>query len=351
MPFLPHYFLVFSQNRLEQECPFLIQSQLSPWSAEAWSDELDDGLTMRKLILTCRRSLKTVALVHWGANDVDAVCIDWQNHSEDLWRLTLMKFEGMTDLVTGASGGLGEEFARQFAVQGANLVLTARSEDKLNRLAEALRKEAKVHVTVLSADLSSTESVDRLIAEVRRRNLKIDLLVNNAGLGRFENFLDTGLQPQMRQVDVNVRALVALTHAFAPGMVEARRGGVINLASTAAFQPLAGASVYAATKAFVLLFSEGLALELEKSNVNVTVACPGPVATQFYADMNPKLQARQMDQPGPVTAEILRAFERGKRVVYPGKLTVRLSTWGARLMPRNMILRVAAGTVKKLNQK
>jgi len=128
------------------------------------------------------------------------------------------------------------------------------------------------------------------------------------------------------------------------------RGGVINLASTAAFQPLAGASVYAASKAFVLFFSEALALELNKTGVTVTAACPGPVATQFFAKMNPKLQAKQMDQPGPVVSDILRGFERGKRVVYPGKPANRLGTWGARFMPRNMILRLAVGTTKKLNQ-
>ncbi len=245
---------------------------------------------------------------------------------------------------------MGEAFAGQLAQQGANLVLVARSEDKLNRLAETLQGQAKVQVTVLPADLSSAEAVDGLIAEVKRRDLRIDILVNNAGLGVFENFLDTSLPKQVEQVDLNVRALVSLTHAFAPGMAAARHGGVINLASTAAFQPLAGATVYAASKAFVLLFSEGLALELQATGVKITAACPGPVATQFFANMNPKLEAKQMDQPGPVVSEILRGFERGKRVVYPGKLTNRFSTWGARFMPRNVILRFAVGVTKKLNQ-
>jgi hypothetical protein len=166
----------------------------------------------------------------------------------------------------------------------------------------------------------------------------------------FDDFLDTPLTKQLEQVDVNMRALVALTGAFVPGMVAAQRGGVINLASTAAFQPLAGATLYSASKAFVLFFSEALALELEKTGVKVTAACPGPVATHFFAHMNPKLEAKQMDQPGPVVSEILRGFERGKIVVYPGKLTNRLGTWGARLLPRNMILRLAVATTKKLNQ-
>jgi short-subunit dehydrogenase len=262
-----------------------------------------------------------------------------------------MNYQGMTALVTGASVGLGEAFAKQLAAQGANLVLVARSEDKLNRLADALRQQAKVEVTVLRADLSSTESVDRLLAEVRSRGIGVDLLVNNAGLGLFENFIDTSLSLQMEQVNVNVLALVRLTHAFLPGMIAARRGGVINIASNAAFQPLAGADLYAASKAFVLFFSEGLALELEKTGVRVLAACPGPVATQFFSNMNPKLQPKEMDQPAPIVIEILRAFDKGKRVVIPGKLLVRLGTLGARLLPRNVILRLAAGTVQQLNQK
>jgi short-subunit dehydrogenase len=262
-----------------------------------------------------------------------------------------MTYQGVTALITGASAGLGEAFARQLAGRGANLVLVARSQDKLDRLAEALREEAKVQVTVLPADLSSPEAVEGLIAEVTRRALGIDILVNNAGIGVFEDFLATSVARQVEQVDVNVRAVVALTHAFAPGMVATGRGGVIHLASTAGFQPLAGASVYAASKAFVLLFSEALSLELEKTGVTITAACPGPVATEFFADKNPSLRGKQMDEPGPVVQEILRGFERGKRVVYPGKLANRLGTWGARFLPRNLILRLAVGTTKKLNQR
>jgi short-subunit dehydrogenase len=156
---------------------------------------------------------------------------------------------------------------------------------------------------------------------------------------------------QMNQVSVNMCAVVALSHAFAPEMTASHRGGLINIASTAGFQPLPGATVYAAPKVFVLLFSEALSPELEKSGVRVLVACPGPVATQFFAEMKPSMEANQMDQPGPVVSEILRAFEHRKRIVYPGKITGRLSAWGTRLVPRNLLLRLAAGTVKKLNQK
>ena len=261
-----------------------------------------------------------------------------------------MTYRGMTALITGASAGLGEAFARQLAKEGADLVLVARSVDHLNRLAETLRGEANGQVTVLPADLSASDAVDHMLAEVKRRDLKIDILVNNAGLGVFEDFLATTFAQQVLQVDLNVRALLALTHAFAPGMVLRRRGGVINIASTAAFQPLAGASVYAASKAFVLLFTEALSLELEKTGVTITAACPGPVATHFFSRMRPTLEAREMDQPAPVVRDILRGFEQGRRVVYPGKLANRLGTWGARFLSRNMILRLAVKTTRKLNQ-
>jgi short-subunit dehydrogenase len=261
-----------------------------------------------------------------------------------------MQYKGMTALVTGSSAGLGEAFARQLAAQGANLILVARSEERLNRLAETLRGETGMQVTVFAADLSSADAVNGLIAEISRRHLKIDILVNNAGLGVFENILDTPFATQVEQVNVNVLALIALTHALAPGMIARHRGGVINIASTAAFQPLAGAGLYAASKAFVLFFSEALALELRQTGVTVTAACPGPIATHFFAKMNLQMQAKQMDQPGPVVNDILRGFERGKKVVYPGRIANRLSTWGARFLSRNMILRLAVGTTRKLNQ-
>lgn len=262
-----------------------------------------------------------------------------------------MNFTGMTALVTGASSGLGEEFARQLAAQGCNLVLVARSEAKMNLLAESLRQDHRVDVAVIAADLSQTDAAQRVVDDVNHSGIKVDLLVNNAGLGVFENFLDTPLQRQMEQLDVNARSLMILTHGFARGMVAARRGGVINIASSAAFQPLPGADVYAASKSFVLLFSEGLSVELEKNGVHVLAACPGPVATHFFANMSPKLQAKNMDQPAAIVSEILQAFAKRKRVVIPGKLSNRLAAWATRFAPRNMVLRFAAGTVRELNQK
>ena len=263
----------------------------------------------------------------------------------------MLAHNGPTALVTGASGGLGEAFAEQLAQQGYNLVLVARSEDKLKMVAQRLEQLHKIKTTVIAADLGSPAAVEHVIAEVKRRGVDIDLLVNNAGFGIFERFVETPLRRQMEQVDVNIRALVTLTHAFVQGMVARRKGGVINLASSAGFQPLAGANIYAASKSFVILFSEALAQELVKQHVHVLAVCPGPVATAFYADKKPAIGRSQMDDPQSIVREVMRAFERGKRVVIPGKFSIRMNAFAVRLFPRKLIAQIAEGTVRKLNHK
>jgi short-subunit dehydrogenase len=263
---------------------------------------------------------------------------------------TRIDFRGQTALVTGASSGLGEEFARQLARFGANLILVARSEEKLNLLADNLREQGKIQVTVIPTDLSSADAVERLIAHIESDRIKVDILVNNAGIGLFKNFLDTTADSQMDQIKVNVCALVRLTHAFAPGMVSRKRGGVINIASVAGFQPLPGAGVYAASKSFVLLFSEALSLELEESGVRVLAACPGPVATNFFAAMQVQPKTKQMDHPAKIVSQILTAYAEHKRDVFPGKVLNWLGTFGARLLPRNTMVRLGAGMVKGFTQ-
>jgi uncharacterized protein len=261
----------------------------------------------------------------------------------------MLLYKGSTALITGASGGLGEAFAEQLAERGCNLVLVARSEGKLKMVAQRLEQQHQIKTVVIAADLGSPAAVERVIAEVKTRGIDIDLLINNAGFGIFERFLETPLQRQMEQIEVNIRALVTLTHAFAPGMVGRRKGGVINLASSAGFQPLAGANIYAASKSFVILFSEALAQELVKQHVHVLVVCPGPVATAFYADKNPALSRTQMDQPKSIVREVLRAFDKGKRLVIPGKLSIRMNAFAVRLFPRKLITQIAEGTARKLN--
>jgi len=261
----------------------------------------------------------------------------------------MISYKGSTTLITGASGGLGEAFAKQLADRGCNLVLVARSEDKLKMVAQRLEQQYKIKAAVIAADLGSSAAVEQVIAEVKKRGIDVDLLVNNAGFGIFERFLESPLQRQMEQVDVNIRALVTLTYAFAPGMVARRKGGIINLASSAGFQPLAGANIYAASKSFVILFSEALAQELVKQQVQVLAVCPGPVATAFYADKKPAIGRNQMDDPKSIVREVLRAFDNGKRVVIPGKFSIRMNAFAVRLLPRTLIARIAESTTRKLN--
>ena len=258
-------------------------------------------------------------------------------------------YKGSTALITGASGGLGEAFAEQLAERGANLVLVGRSEEKLQALAQRLERQSKITATVLTVDLASSTEVEQLISNLKTKRIDVDLLINNAGFGVFQRFLETPLARQIEEIDVNVRAVVLLTHALAPAMVSRKKGGVINLSSSAGFQPLAGANVYAASKSFVLLFSEALAQELVATGVRVLAVCPGPVATGFFADKKPDLTRNQMDDPKAIVAEALHAFDRGKRVVIPGKLSVRLTAFTSRLFPRSLVVQFGESVARKLN--
>jgi len=258
-------------------------------------------------------------------------------------------YKGSTALITGASGGLGEAFAEQLAERGSHLVLVGRSEDKLQALARRLERQSKITATVLTADLASSTEVEQLVSNLKTRRIDIDLLINNAGFGVFQRFLETPLERQMEEIDVNVRAVAMLTHALAPAMVARNRGGVINLSSIAGFQPLAGANIYAASKSFVLLFSEALAQELVATGVRVLAVCPGPVATGFFADKKPDLTRNQMDDPKAIVQEVLHAFDRGKRVLVPGRLFVRLTAFIPRLFPRALVAQFGERVVLKLN--
>jgi uncharacterized protein len=264
-------------------------------------------------------------------------------------RTSTFAYKGSTALITGATGGLGQAFAEQLAERGANLVLVGRSEDKLQALARRLEREEDVTATVLTADLASSTEVDQLLSDLKTRGIGVDLLINNAGFGVFQRFLETPLDRQIEEIDVNVRAVVQLTHALAPAMVAKKKGGVINLSSSAGFQPVAGANVYAASKSFVLLFSEALAQELVATGVRVLAVCPGPVATGFFADKKPDLTRNQMDDPKAIIAETLRAFDRGKRVLVPGKLSVRLMAFSSRLFPRALMAQFGESVARRLN--
>jgi len=242
-----------------------------------------------------------------------------------------------TALVTGASSGIGEQFARQLATGGYNLLLVARRADRL----EALAAELPTDVHVLPCDLATEAGfVGRRVAD---RGADVDLLVNNAGFGTSGPFLEHDPARDVEQIRVNCEAVVTLTHAFLPAMVERGRGGIINVASSAGFQPIPYESVYAATKAFVISFTDALHTELRDSGVRIMSVSPGPVPTEWQqvAGYEP---GRTGVVPGEIPAEqvvreSLAAYDRGRRSVIPGR-AIRWFIRATRPSPRAIQLRV-----------
>ncbi|MGH3629217.1 MAG: SDR family NAD(P)-dependent oxidoreductase, partial [Sciscionella sp.] len=185
-------------------------------------------------------------------------------------------------LITGASSGIGECFARAFARRGHNLVLTARSETKLSDLAATLAHEHSIKAEVIAADLSERDSATKLAHALRERNLSIGVLVNNAAFGARGEFWKLPIDRQMAMVRLNINTLTELTYLLLPAMVERGEGAIINVSSTASFQPLAYTATYAATKAFVTSFSMGLAEEVRPHGIRVVTLCPGGTRTNFF---------------------------------------------------------------------
>ena len=190
---------------------------------------------------------------------------------EDLLR----RHRGETVLITGASSGIGRELAQQFARDGADLVLIARSEDRLRELAGQLAAQYGVTAQVLPADLSRPGGPDQIVQTLAQQQTDVDVLVNNAGFGAHGPVAGIGVQRQLEMIEVNVAALTRLTALLLPGMLERHRGGILNVASTAAFQPGPNSAVYYATKAYVLSFTEALAEEVRGSGVRVSCLAPG----------------------------------------------------------------------------
>jgi uncharacterized protein len=240
-----------------------------------------------------------------------------------------------TALITGASAGIGEEFARQLAGRGYDLVLVARRKDRLEQLAEQVPTTA--HVVDCDLGAEAAELPD----EVEKLGVDVDLLVNNAGFGLRGHFLDLDTERAAEMVRVNCEAVVTLTHSFLPGMVERGRGGVITIASTAGMQPLPYETTYGATKAFAISFMEALSMELRGTGVRALVVNPGPVKTEWQAVAGYDEKTRIM--PGMIDAEqcvadSLSAYDRGKRSVIPGRLFPWLMR--ATVSPKPIKLRV-----------
>jgi len=241
-------------------------------------------------------------------------------------------------LITGASAGLGVDFARQLSADGARLVLVARRLDRLETLAAELGNARAV-----ALDLSAAGAAERLLADLAVHGEHIDLLVNNAGFGAGGKVAELDAARLRQMIDLNCGVLTELTALALPGMVERRRGGILNVASTAAFQPGPGAAVYYATKAFVLSFTEALHEEMRGTGVHVTALCPGPTATEFF-DVAAYGQSTNLEKfamaSAPVVAAGLAGVSVNQPVVIPG-IVNKVGAQGHRLLPRAILRKVA----------
>jgi short-subunit dehydrogenase len=245
-------------------------------------------------------------------------------------------------LVTGASAGLGVEFARQLSKRGFRLVLAARRQDRLDELAKELGNARGVAI-----DLSEHDAAGKLMADLESNGEQVEVLVNNAGFGLIGRFAELNAARERQMIDLNVGTLTDLCRAVAPQMIARRSGGILNVASTAAFQPGPKMAVYFATKAFVLSLSEALHEELKPHGVSVTCLCPGPTRTEF-GDVagfggNGLFDRVAMDAPAVVEAS-LRGLEKNRAIVVPGWMNKVTATSG-RFAPRSVVRKIA-GAIK-----
>ncbi|WP_426266054.1 SDR family NAD(P)-dependent oxidoreductase [Sphingomonas sp. LHG3443-2] len=247
-------------------------------------------------------------------------------------------------LITGASAGLGVHFARQLSATGARLVLVARRKERIEALAAELG-----HARAVALDLSEAGAADRLLKDVASHGEHVDCLINNAGFGLRGRVAGQEAARLRQMIDLNCGVLTELARGVLPAMIERGRGGILNVASTAAFQPGPGMAVYFATKAFVLSFTEALHEEVRHSGVHVTALCPGPTNTEFaaVAGFKPSLQETfktLSEQPGPVVAAGLEGLAANKAIVIPGTMN-KLGAQGSRFLPR-AVMRRMAGVLK-----
>jgi len=243
-------------------------------------------------------------------------------------------------LITGASGGIGYDLALLAAADGKNLMLVARSADKLEKLATKIREDNRSKVITLGVDLSTEAGVNKLITEVTVENILIDTLINNAGFGDFGDFAKAGIEKNLEMIRLNISALTQLTHLALQGMIKSGKGMIMNVASTAAFMPGPGMAVYYASKAYVLSFSEALTRELKGSGITVTTLCPGPTDTDFAktAGLGKSLMHRMLPpQTSLHVAKVgYKAMLKGKAIEIPGFMN-KLSTLTPRFTPRSLV--------------
>jgi short-subunit dehydrogenase len=251
-----------------------------------------------------------------------------------------------TTLITGASTGIGAAFARKLAARGRNVLLVARSEDKLIALCNELGRLTSIRAQYVALDLREPDAGAQLLEETKKRELEIEMLINNAGFGSMGDFVKLDLERELEMIQLNIRAVVDLTHRFLGPMRERKRGTIINVASTAAFQAVPYMATYAATKAFVLSFSEAIGEENRAHGIHVMALCPGVTETNFF-------EAAKIDRPPMRTIQTaeevvdaaLRGLARQKSLVISG-WTNWLTVEAERFVPRSMVTKVAAKALR-----
>ncbi|MFN6964696.1 MAG: SDR family NAD(P)-dependent oxidoreductase [Pyrinomonadaceae bacterium] len=254
-------------------------------------------------------------------------------------------------LITGASGGIGEAFARRLAADGRDLLLVARSEKQLHELCDELMLKHKITAHYMPLDLTEPGAIDRLVGETEKHNLEVDWLVNNAGYGSMGDFVELDLETELRMIDLNISALVTLTHRFLGPMRERRSGTIVNVASTASFQPIPFMATYAATKAFVTSFSQAVAEENRPFGILVTALCPGPTKTNFFraAKITDPIQLKGMQTAEEVVDVAMRAVAARRPLAISG-LTNYIGAVLGRYVPTRLVTRVVASQLRKKYQ-
>ncbi len=252
-----------------------------------------------------------------------------------------------TTLITGASSGIGAAFARKLAARGRNVLLVARSEEKLVALCNELGRLTSIRAQYVVLDLEQQpDAADQLFEETKKRDLEIEMLINNAGFGSMGDFATLDLHRELQMIQLNVRAIVAVTHRFLGPMRERKRGTIINVASTAGFQAVPYMATYAATKAFVLSFTEALWDENRLHGVHVMALCPGVTETNFFeASEMDRPPLRQVQTPEEVVETTLNALARQKSAVISG-WTNWFTIQAERFVPRTLAIKLVGNALR-----
>jgi short-subunit dehydrogenase len=256
-------------------------------------------------------------------------------------------------LITGASSGIGEAFARRLAKEGHNLVLVARSEEKLKDLCFQLASDNDIFAEPIVLDLSEKGADEKVFGITEHKGLEVNWLINNAGFGSMGYFTELDLDRELQMVDLNIKALVALTHRYLKKMKERREGVIINVSSAASFQPLPFLATYAATKAFVTSFTEAIAEEYRPFGIIVQALCPGPTKTNFFKAANSErmMTIKKMQTPEEVVENALRGVKRKKVLVISG-FTNRLGAFFGQITPDWIVTRAVASVLRqRMNEK